>query len=75
MAGLTPCRWWRVAAIATVGRIPSVVTSTLAAGFASQGNWAAAVATLVVTLALVGAGGGAYSAMRRKEAARQDRPR
>ena len=66
VAGLTPCRWWRVAAIATVGRIPSVVTSTLAAGFASQGNWAAAVATLVVTLALVGAGGGAYALVRRR---------
>lgn len=32
VAGLTDCRWWRIAAIATVGRVPSVVTSTLAAG-------------------------------------------
>lgn len=75
VAGLTPCRWWRVAAIATVGRIPSVVTSTLAAGFASQGNWAAAVATLVVTLALVGAGGGAYALVRRRATTGQGRPR
>ncbi len=69
-AGLTTCRWWRIAAIATVGRIPSIVTSTLAAGFASAGNWAAAGVTLVVTLALVGAGGAAYATMRRREAAR-----
>ena len=69
-AGLTTCRWWRIAAIATVGRIPSIVTSTLAAGFASAGNWAAAGVTLAVTLALVGAGGAAYATMRRRVAAR-----
>ena len=70
VAGLTDCRWWRIAAIATVGRIPSVVTSTLAAGFASQGDWVAAGATLAATVALVGAGAAAYAAMRRREAAR-----
>lgn len=75
VAGLTPCRWWRIAAIATVGRIPSVVTSTLVAGFASRGDWAAAGATLAATLALVGAGAAAYAAVRRREAARQGRPR
>ncbi|HJA29323.1 MAG TPA: VTT domain-containing protein [Candidatus Olsenella pullicola] len=74
-AGLTTCRWWRIAAIATVGRIPSVVTSTLAAGFASQGDWVAAGATFAATLTLVGAGAAAYAAMRRKEAARQGQPR
>ena len=58
------------AAIATVGRIPSVVTSTLAAGFASQGDWVAAGATLAVTVAFVGAGAAAYAAVRRREAAR-----
>lgn len=67
-AGLTACPWWRIAAIATVGRIPSIVTSTLAAGFASQGNWAAAGITLAVTVALVGAGAGAYALMRRQAA-------
>ena len=65
-AGLTDCPWWRVAAIATVGRIPSVVTSTLAAGFASQGAWGAAGVTVAVTLALVGAGGAVYVALRRR---------
>lgn len=70
VAGLTDCRWWRIAAIATVGRIPSVVTSTLAAGFASQGDWVAAGATLAATVALIGAGAAAYAAVRRREAAR-----
>lgn len=70
VAGLTDCRWWRIAAIATVGRVPSVVTSTLAAGFASQGDWVAAGVTLAVTVAFVGAGAAAYAAVRRREAAR-----
>lgn len=70
VAGLTDCRWWRIAAIATVGRVPSVVTSTLAAGFASQGDWVAAGATLAATVALVGVGAAVYAAVRRREAAR-----
>lgn len=69
VAGLTDCRWWRIAAIATVGRVPSVVTSTLAAGFASRGEWVAAGVTVAVTLALVAAGAAAYAAVRRRDAA------
>ena len=65
-AGLTTCPWWRVAAITTVGRIPSIVTSTLAAGFASSGDWVAAAVTVAITLALVAAGGGAYALVRRR---------
>lgn len=65
-AGLTTCPWWRIALIATVGRVPSIVTSTLAAGFASSGNWVAAAVTVAVTLALVAAGGGAYALVRRR---------
>ena len=68
-AGLTACPWWRIAAIATVGRIPSIVTSTLAAGFASSGNWAAPGVTLVATVALAGAGAAAYGVVRRRETA------
>ena len=68
-AGLTTCPWWRIAAIATVGRIPSIITSTLAAGFASSGNWAAAGVTLVATVALAGAGAAAYGVVRRRETA------
>ena len=40
VAGLTTCPAWRIAAIATVGRIPSVVSSTMAAGLAASGSWA-----------------------------------
>lgn len=68
-AGLTTCPWWRIAAIATVGRIPSIITSTLAAGFASSGNWAAAGVTLVATVALAGVGAAAYGVVRRRETA------
>lgn len=68
-AGLTTCPWWRIAAITTVGRIPSIVTSTLAAGFASSGNWVAAGVTLVATVALAGAGAAAYGVVRRRETA------
>ena len=67
VAGLTTCPWWRIAAIATVGRVPSIVTSTLAAGFASSGNWVAAGVTLVATVALAGAGAAAYGLVRRRE--------
>lgn len=67
VAGLTSCPAWRIAAIATVGRIPSIVTSTLAAGFASSGNWAAAGVTLVATVALAGAGAAAYALVRRRD--------
>lgn len=69
MAGLTDCPWWRIALIATVGRIPSVVTSTLAAGFASTGDWVAAGVTVAVTLALVAVGAGAYALARRRQVA------
>lgn len=69
VAGLTTCPWWRIAAIATIGRIPSIVTSTLAAGFASSGNWAAAGVTLAATVVLAGAGAAAYGLVRRRETA------
>lgn len=67
-AGLTTCPWWRVAAIATVGRVPSIVTSTLAAGFASEGNWAAAGVSIAVAAVLGVAGGVAFAAARRRAA-------
>lgn len=66
-AGLTTCPWWRVALIATVGRIPSIITSTLTAGFASAGNWPAAGLTLLITVVLVGMGKAAYTALRERK--------
>lgn len=67
-AGLTTCPWWRVAAIATVGRVPSIVTSTLAAGFASEGNWAAAGVSIAAAVVLAVAGGAAFAAAQRRAA-------
>lgn len=66
VAGLTDIPWWKIAAIATIGRIPSIVTSTLASGLASRGSWLAAGAVLVVTVALAAAGAGAFALSRRK---------
>lgn len=56
-AGLTQARFLPVLAIVTVGRIPSVVTSTLAASAVGDGNWGMAIAATLaaVTLALLGA--------------------
>lgn len=65
-AGLTACPWWRIALIGTVGRIPSIATSTLAAGFASEGSWVAAGITLIVTGAIAAGGAAAYRALCRR---------
>ena len=65
-AGISTCPWWRIAAITTVGRIPSIATSTLAAGFASEGSWVAAGATLIVTGVIVAGGAVAYRAISRR---------
>ena len=67
-AGLTACPWWRIAAIGTVGRIPSIVTSTLAAGFASEGSWTAAGITLIATGIIVAGGAVAYRALSQRAA-------
>ena len=67
-AGLTACPWWRIAAIGTVGRIPSIVTSTLAAGFASEGSWVAAGITLIATGIIVAGGAVAYRALSQRAA-------
>lgn len=56
IAGFSEVAVWRIVALATLGRVPSVVSSTLAAGAFSQGNWAVLLVTAVVTLALAVAG-------------------
>ena len=61
LAGLTRCPAWRICLIATVGRIPSIVSSTLAAGFAASGNWGATFVVGALTAALAVAGGAAYA--------------
>ena len=67
VAGLTPCRLSRIAAITTVGRIPSIVSSTLASAYAAQGDWTATALVAVVTLVLVACGAGAYALIARRE--------
>lgn len=63
---------WRIAAITTVGRIPSIVTSTLTAHFAAQNNWTATVVSVAATIALIGGGAFAYRSLAKREKARQE---
>ena len=59
-AGLTRMRFAAVLAIATAGRIPSIVTSTIAASAFGDGNYALAAVAVVVAGMLIVAGGIAY---------------
>lgn len=65
-AALTDCPWWKIAAIATAGRVPSVISSTLAAGFAAEGDWALAAVTIAVTAVLAVAGAATYATLQKK---------
>lgn len=67
-AGLTEVPWWKIAALTTVGRIPSIVTSTLASGLASEGSWALAALVLAVTVVLALAGAAAFAFVGRRSA-------
>lgn len=59
-AGLTEMRFVPVVLIATFGRIPSIVTSTIAASAVGDGNWVVAALALVASLALLLVGGVMY---------------
>lgn len=59
-AGLTCMRFPAVLAITTLGRVPSVVTSTVAASAFGSGNYALAAGSVAVAVALAAAGGAAY---------------
>lgn len=72
VAGLGTCSLPRIVAITTVGRIPSIVTSTLAAGAFGNGDYTVAVATVAVAIALVAAGAFAYRGISRKGRERQE---
>lgn len=65
-AGLTGMRFVPVVLIATLGRIPSIVTSTVAASAAGDGNWTVAVAAVVASAALLAAGGTLYRRVRNR---------
>lgn len=62
-AGLTRLRFPVVLAIATFGRLPSIVTSTVAAAAFGAGDYGAAIVAVLVAGALIVAGGFAYRAL------------
>lgn len=65
-AGLARLRFPVVLAIATFGRLPSIVTSTVAAAAFGAGDYGAAIAAVLVAGALIVAGGFAYRAVERR---------
>ena len=60
VAGLGSSSIGRIVALTTAGRIPSIVSSTLAAGAFGDGNYVGAAAVVVLTVALAGIGVLAY---------------
>lgn len=60
VAGLGSSSIGRIVALTTVGRIPSIVSSTLAAGAFGDGNYAGAAAVVVLTVTLAAIGVLAY---------------
>ncbi len=75
VAGLTRCPVWRIALITTVGRIPSIVSSTMAAGFAASGDWAASAVVVVLTAGFAAVGVGLYAAIAHRERKREQAAR
>lgn len=63
-AGLTNMRFLPVVLIATFGRIPSIVTSTIAASAVGSGNWPLVACTLVASAFLLAMGGLMYRRLR-----------
>lgn len=63
-AGLTNMRFLPVVLIATFGRIPSIVTSTIAASAVGSGNWPLVACTLVASTFLLAVGGLMYRRLR-----------
>lgn len=63
-AGLTNMRFLSVVLIATFGRIPSIVTSTIAASAVGSGNWPLVACTLVASAFLLAVGGLMYRRLR-----------
>lgn len=62
-AGLTRMRFGAVLAIATVGRIPSIVTSTVAASAFGAGEYGIMVVSMVIAVLLAGLGAIAYGSL------------
>ena len=67
-AGLTDMRFGTVLAIATFGRIPSIVTSTIAASSFASGDYGLLVGALAIAALLIAGGGVAYRYVRARAA-------
>lgn len=67
VAGLTRCPMRRIVLITTVGRIPSIISSTMAAGFAASGDWVASAVVVALTAAFAAVGVGLCAALARRE--------
>lgn len=63
-AGLTNMRFLPVVLIATFGRIPSIVTSTITASAVGSGNWPLVACALVASAFLLAVGGLMYRRLR-----------
>lgn len=63
-AGLTNMRFLPVVLIATLGRIPSIATSTITASAVGSGNWPLVACTLVASAFLLAVGGLMYRRLR-----------
>lgn len=74
VAGLGRCSALRIVAITTVGRIPSIVTSTITASAFGEGNYVLAFGAIAVTLVLVAGGAIAYRRMAQREQSRKELP-
>lgn len=66
VAGLTGHPARRIVAITTVGRIPSIISSTLAAGAFGDGNYLTAAVVAALAIALAGSGVAAYRIMSKR---------
>ena len=67
VAGIGSSPLWRIVAITTVGRIPSIVSSTLAAGSFGSGNYLVTGVTVVATAVLAIGGAAAYRQMAKRK--------
>lgn len=72
-AGLTAMRFPAVLLIATLGRLPSIVTSTIAASAFGDGNYLGAAAAMVAAALLLAAGTVAYRVLERRSASSRAR--
>ena len=71
-AGLTSIRMWLLCLICTIGRFPSIITSTLGGDALGTQNYTGAIIVLIATLALSGIGVLIYKLISKKNSKPQD---